>query len=159
MLTFRMLIFPMLLCHLKSETLKPWNFESCTSNFCCLSLPPLNLTFLMLAFPLSLCQLQIWNLETAKPSLQVFAVCLCPLNLTFWMLTFRMLTFPMLLCHKAFLLSKTKCAVLKYEMYRFQRGSEFSSYEIELRNPVTQNDVTLRVTNSNILIQVLLSNY
>ena len=28
------------------------------------------------------------------------------------------------------------------------RGLEFSSYEIELRNPVTQNGVTLRVTNS-----------
>ena len=27
-------------------------------------------------------------------------------------------------------------------------GSEFSSYEIELRNRVTKNDVTLRVTNS-----------
>ena len=27
-------------------------------------------------------------------------------------------------------------------------GSEFSSYEIKLRNRVTQNDVTLRVTNS-----------
>ena len=107
---------------------------------------------------------QIWNLETVKSSLQVFAVCLCPLNLTFRMLTFRMLTFrmltfPMLFCHKALLLSKTKCAVLKYEMCRFQRGSEFSNYEIELRNPVTQNDVTLRVTNSNIFTQVLLSNY
>ena len=29
-----------------------------------------------------------------------------------------------------------------------KRGSGFSSYEIELRNRVTQNDVTLRVTNS-----------
>ena len=29
-------------------------------------------------------------------------------------------------------------------------GSEFSSYEIELRNRVTQNDVTLPVTNSKI---------
>ena len=28
------------------------------------------------------------------------------------------------------------------------RGSEFSSYETELRNRVTQNDVTLQVTNS-----------
>ena len=30
------------------------------------------------------------------------------------------------------------------------RVSEFSSYEIELRNQVTQSDVTLRVTNSKI---------
>ena len=30
----------------------------------------------------------------------------------------------------------------------YERGSEFSSYEIELRNWVMQNDVTLRVTNS-----------
>ena len=29
-------------------------------------------------------------------------------------------------------------------------GSEFSSYEIELRGRVTQNDVTLRVTNSKV---------
>ena len=30
----------------------------------------------------------------------------------------------------------------------FWRGSEFSGYEIELQNRVTQNDVTLGVTNS-----------
>ena len=29
----------------------------------------------------------------------------------------------MLLCQEAFLLSKTKCAVLKYEIYRFKRLS------------------------------------
>ena len=29
-----------------------------------------------------------------------------------------------------------------------KRASKFSSYEIELRNRVTQNDVILRVTNS-----------
>ena len=38
-------------------------------------------------------------------------------------------------------------------------GSEFSSYEIELRNQVTQNDVTLRVTNSKIFIEILLFSY
>ena len=38
-------------------------------------------------------------------------------------------------------------------------GSEFSSYEIELQNQVTQNDVTLRVTNSKIFIEILLSSY
>ena len=32
----------------------------------------------------------------------------------------------------------------------FPRGSEFSSYEIELRKQVTQNDVTLWVTNSKL---------
>ena len=37
------------------------------------------------------------------------------------------------------------------------RGSEFSSYEIELRNRVMQNDVTLRVTNSKMFIEILLS--
>ena len=36
-------------------------------------------------------------------------------------------------------------------------GSEFSSYELELRNRVTQNDVALRVTNSKIVIEILLS--
>ena len=38
-------------------------------------------------------------------------------------------------------------------------GSEFSSYEIELRNQVTQNDVTIRVTNSKIFIEILLLSY
>ena len=37
------------------------------------------------------------------------------------------------------------------------RGSEFSSYEMELRNGVTQNDITLRPTNSKIFIEILLS--
>ena len=36
----------------------------------------------------------------------------------------------------------------------FNRGSEFSNYEIELRNQVTQNDVTLRVTNKEIFIEI-----
>ena len=39
------------------------------------------------------------------------------------------------------------------------RGSEFSSYQIELRNQITQNNVTLQVTNSNIFIEILLSSY
>ena len=43
--------------------------------------------------------------------------------------------------------------------YQLYRGSEFSSYEIELRNRVTQNDVTLQVTNSKIFIEILPSSY
>ena len=39
---------------------------------------------------------------------------------------------------------------------RSARCSEFSSYEIELQNRVTQNDVTLRVTNWKTFIQILL---
>ena len=39
------------------------------------------------------------------------------------------------------------------------RGSEFLSFEIELRNRVTQNDVTLRVTDSKIFIEILFSSY
>ena len=39
------------------------------------------------------------------------------------------------------------------------QGSEFSSYEIELRNQITQNDVTHRVTNSKMFIEILLSSY
>ena len=35
----------------------------------------------------------------------------------------------------------------KFNLLLVARGSEFSSYEIELRIRVTQNDVTLRVTN------------
>ena len=38
-------------------------------------------------------------------------------------------------------------------------GSKFSSYEIELRNRVTQNDVTLRVTDSEAFVEILLSSY
>ena len=41
----------------------------------------------------------------------------------------------------------------------WMRGSEFSSYEIKLQNRVTQNDVTLRVINSEIFIEILLSSY
>ena len=42
-------------------------------------------------------------------------------------------------------------------MQSFARGSQMSSYEIELRNRVTQNNVTLRVTNSKFFIEILLA--
>ena len=35
----------------------------------------------------------------------------------------------------------------------------FIEYGIELRNQVTQNDITLRVTESEIFIEILLSRY
>ena len=38
-------------------------------------------------------------------------------------------------------------------------GSEFSSYKIQLRNRVTQNNVTLRVGNSKNFVEILLSSY
>ena len=38
-----------------------------------------------------------------------------------------------------------------------KRDSELSSYEIELWNRVMQNDVQLLVTNSKIIIKILLS--
>ena len=38
-------------------------------------------------------------------------------------------------------------------------GSEFSSYEIQLRNRVTQNGTTLRVTNPEIFLEIPLSSY
>ena len=38
-------------------------------------------------------------------------------------------------------------------------GLEFSSYEMELRNQLTQSDVILRVNNSKIFIEFLLSSY
>ena len=41
----------------------------------------------------------------------------------------------------------------------FRWGSEFSSYEIELRDRVTQNDVTFRVINSESFSEILLSSY
>ena len=40
-----------------------------------------------------------------------------------------------------------------------KRGSKLSSYEIELQNRVAQIDVTLRVTNSEIFIEIPLSSY
>ena len=39
------------------------------------------------------------------------------------------------------------------------RGSELWSYEIELQNGVTQNDITIRVTNSKMFIEILLSSH
>ena len=39
------------------------------------------------------------------------------------------------------------------------RDSKFSSYKIEIQNRVMQNDVTRRVTNSDIFIEILLSGY
>ena len=35
------------------------------------------------------------------------------------------------------------------------RDLEFSSHEIELRNRVTQNDVTLPITNSKLFIEII----
>ena len=43
--------------------------------------------------------------------------------------------------------AKKKKNMFSLQITANSRGSEFSSYEIELRNQVTQNDVTLRVTN------------
>ena len=40
-----------------------------------------------------------------------------------------------------------------------ENSSEFSSYEIEFRNQVKQNDVTLRVNNSKMFIEILPSSY
>ena len=40
-----------------------------------------------------------------------------------------------------------------------KRGSEFWCYQIELRNRVTENDVTLQVTNWKIFIEILFSSY
>ena len=39
------------------------------------------------------------------------------------------------------------------------RGLELASYEIKLRNQVTQNDTVLPVTNSKIFIEIILLNY
>ena len=37
--------------------------------------------------------------------------------------------------------------------------SEFLGYEIELRNRVTQNNLTFRVTNSKFFVEILFSSY
>ena len=41
----------------------------------------------------------------------------------------------------------------------FCRGSEFSSYEIELQNQATQNDVTSLVNNSKQFLEILVLSY
>ena len=51
------------------------------------------------------------------------------------------------------------CFKVVLVLFKKKRGSEFSSYKIELRNRVTQNDVILRVTNSKMFIEILLSSY
>ena len=38
-------------------------------------------------------------------------------------------------------------------------SSEFSNHETELQNRITQNEVTLPVTNSKIFAEILLSSY
>ena len=40
-----------------------------------------------------------------------------------------------------------------FYFYTYYSGSEFSTCEIELRNRVTQNGITLRVTKSKIFIE------
>ena len=57
-----MLIFPMWLYHLKFETLKPWNFESCISNLFALAPSEFD-TFNVDISHITL-STQIWNLET-----------------------------------------------------------------------------------------------
>ena len=47
--------------------------------------------------------------------------------------------------------------VILLKFIQDKRRSEFSSYTIDLRNRFTQNDVTLRVTNLKIFIEILLS--
>ena len=37
-------------------------------------------------------------------------------------------------------------SVCTFTVLSLERGWEFSSYKIELRNQITQNDVTIRVT-------------
>ena len=53
---------------------------------------------------------------------------------------------------------KWSAAILNYDLTKIW-GSEFSSYEIELRNRVTQNDVTLRVTILKVFKEIFLSSY
>ena len=53
-------------------------------------------------------------------------------------------------------MSFSKNSLVIYESLSIiSKGLELSSYKIELRNRVTQNDVTLRVTDSKIFIEVL----
>ena len=49
--------------------------------------------------------------------------------------------------------------ILYYVEISLHWGSEFPSDKIKIRNQVTQNDVTYRVTNPNIFTEILLSSY
>ena len=62
-------------------------------------------------------------------------------------------------CGKVILLQSVTDYYYKMPQVLHSGGSEFSSYEIELQNRVTQNDVTLRVTNSEIFVEIILSSY
>ena len=85
------------------ESLKLWKLHF---KFLLFLLAIFGLDISDVVIPILLCQINIqwqsyitlsnlkpWNIKTF---LQIFAVCLCLLNLTFPMLTFEMLTFPML---------------------------------------------------------------
>ena len=65
----------------------------------------------------------------------------------------------MLILHILIILNILTIINLKYPKYLIENrekwGSEFSIYEIEARNRVTKNDITLRVTNSKIFIEIL----
>ena len=45
------------------------------------------------------------------------------------------------------------------QTFTMNKKTNLSSYELELQNRVTQNNITLRVTNSKIFIKILLSSY
>ena len=45
------------------------------------------------------------------------------------------------------------------QTFTMNEKTNLSSYELELQNRVTQNNITLRVTNSKIFIKILLSSY
>ena len=51
------------------------------------------------------------------------------------------------------------CLFVCFQQLTNYRGSDFSSHETELRNRITQNDVTLPVTNSKMFTEILLSSY
>ena len=57
------------------------------------------------------------------------------------------------------MLKDTRILIIANVPAHLPGGLEFSSYEIKLQNRVTQNDVTFRVTNSEIFTEILLSSY
>ena len=61
-----MLIFPMLLYHLKSERLKSWNFETFGSKFSLFIFAPSELDVSNVDISHITLSFQIWNLETLK---------------------------------------------------------------------------------------------
>ena len=100
--------------------MKPWNFESCTSIFLLFVLTLSELDISNVGISHITLPLQIFNLENFKTFTSHFRCLTLPYELYISNVNISNVDISLLICHEALLLSKTKCAVLKYEMCRLQ---------------------------------------